>query len=284
MPSKIKMGKEKIAILLATYNGEHFLAQQINSVLNQTFTNWTLYIRDDGSTDSTLGIIKDYVNKHSNIVLLDPVNKNLGAMNSFLWLLENINSDYYMFCDQDDVWLPNKIELSYAELRGLELNEKNLPALVFSDLFVVNQSLEIIANSMWEYSRLNRIMEPDKYLFAGPLATGCTMIFNRAAKTIALLNVKHAVMHDALLALAVLTNGGRIKALYTPLIYYRQHNGNVLGALKFNASILKKLVTIKKIITDNYLYFRFVNSFIKISIFKFLLLKTKIALKVRDLI
>jgi rhamnosyltransferase len=109
------MQSNNIAILLSTYNGENYISEQINSIINQTNSNWTLYIRDDGSSDGTLDIITRFVTDYENIVLLDS-SINIGTLESFIWLMQNVNSSYYMFCDQDDIWLPNKIDISFSEL------------------------------------------------------------------------------------------------------------------------------------------------------------------------
>jgi len=279
------MINKEIAILLSTYNGADYIEDQINSIIYQTNSNWILYIRDDGSTDKTIEIIQKYQKLYSNIILLKSDLINLGAKDSFLWLLKNIESDYFMFCDQDDVWLPNKIDFSFSELLKIESNLTHIPALVYTDLVVVNENLEIISKSMWDYSRSIRIMMPEKYLFVTPLVTGCTMIFNNQAKQSALNFIKNAIMHDALVALAVLICNGRIKAIHKQTIYYRQHKKNVLGAVEFNGSILKKFGNLRKIIIDNYLYFRFVSTYEKkLTLFNYLLLKTEVALKLRAII
>ena len=100
-----------IAILMSTYNGERYLREQIDSLLNQTYKDWKLYIRDDGSTDETISIIESYVNDYPDlIVLLKDDLGNLGSARSFMRILSVVDADYYMFCDQDDVWLPNKVK------------------------------------------------------------------------------------------------------------------------------------------------------------------------------
>lgn len=277
------MTKSKIAILLATYNGENYLAQQIDSILNQTNNEWVLYIRDDGSVDSTLSIIKEYNEKYSKIILLNDIKLNRGAKNSFIWLMENVESEYYMFCDQDDIWLDSKIEESYSELLLLENNNKNIPVLVFTDLFVVDYALNIISNSMWEFTRLNRVME-NKYLLISSFATGCTMIFNKSARLYSIKFKNKAIMHDSLLAVSVYLNNGKVKGISRSLICYRQHGKNTLGTSKFNKSIMNRLFNLRKILLGNLAYFNFVNSIKSLSIMKFLLLKVEAAIAIRYIV
>jgi rhamnosyltransferase len=103
-----------IAILLATYNGGQYLMEQLDSLLQQTCQEWTLYIHDDGSTDNTYDILREYSQKHSNIYVLEYESQR-GAMGNFLSLLQRVEADYYMFCDQDDVWLKQKVIKEFAK-------------------------------------------------------------------------------------------------------------------------------------------------------------------------
>ena len=104
------INKRSIAILMATYNGEKYLKEQIDSIMNQTNHDWTLYIQDDGSKDKTLDIIKSYSDER--IVWVDNGLTRQGCCMNFMSLLNKVESSYYMFCDQDDVWLPEKVQIS----------------------------------------------------------------------------------------------------------------------------------------------------------------------------
>ena len=102
------MSDKKTAILMATYNGEQYVAEQIDSLLAQTDSDWTLYIHDDGSKDHTQEIINKYAETHDNIVVMDFPGGN-GAKENFFKMMFSVDADYYMLCDQDDVWLPEKV-------------------------------------------------------------------------------------------------------------------------------------------------------------------------------
>ena len=140
-----------VSILLATYNGEKFLIEQLNSIINQSYEDWTLYIHDDGSSDGTIAIINQYCDQYENIIYLPDLIVHRGAAQSFMCLLEQVNADYYMFCDQDDVWLPYKIEKTYIAMQEKPVDS---PVLIFSDLVVVDSDLNIINKSFWFYSKI----------------------------------------------------------------------------------------------------------------------------------
>ena len=101
----------KVAILLATYNGEKYLRAQLDSLYAQSYRDWKLYVNDDGSTDGTLTILQEYAQRYGNIDL--QVNEHsLRSLRNFMDLLRRAEADYYIFSDQDDVWMPEKVEKS----------------------------------------------------------------------------------------------------------------------------------------------------------------------------
>lgn len=240
----------KLAILLATYNSARYLAELLDSLVNQTYRDFTLYVRDDGSTDSTLQILESYQPKFDNMVILHDSVTSRRAMGSFFWMLENIDATYYMFCDHDDIWLPQKVELSLAKIR--EIERDNRPALVCCDLVVTDSNLNTIGPSLWSYMKLRpELLTKLKYAISCNLFTGCTMIINRAARDISLPISPRAVMHDSWIGLRVLTAGGDVAWIPTPLILYRQHTDNLFGAHRVSRSrsyYLHKLRTIKGVI------------------------------------
>lgn len=240
----------KLAILLATYNSARYLAELLDSLENQTYRDFTLYIRDDGSTDSTMQIVAQYQTLHNNIeVMRDPTTAR-RAMGSFLWMAEHVEADYYMFCDHDDVWLPGKVELSLSKIRDIE--HPNRPALVCTDLVVVDSNLNPIAQSLWGYMKLRPELLTDiKYAVSCNLFTGCTMIINRAARDISLPASPQAVMHDSWIGLRVLAAKGDIGWISEPQILYRQHSDNLFGAHGVSCSrgyYLHKLKTAKSVV------------------------------------
>lgn len=261
-----------IAILLSTYNGSKYLREQLNSIIDQTITDWVLYIRDDGSTDETMSIIKEYVSLYTNVSYIGD-SDNLGSARSFMKLLESVDADYYMFCDQDDVWLPTKIEISLMEMEKQEvLHPHNIPILISTNLVIVDKNLNIISNSFWEYSKFDVNLILQQYLCITNFITGCTTFFNKRAKEVSIQSsYENIIMHDYWIGLCVYANGGVIMPIDTPTIYYRQHENNVLGAGKESErpSLIKKIISIKKNYAYNKTLYCMVNSQIRISYFNF---------------
>lgn len=225
-------GKPKIDILLATYNGARFLPAQIDSILGQTCEEWRLLIRDDGSTDATTEIIDRYAGQHpGRIEVIRDGRANLGVVGNFSTLMERSDADYIMFCDQDDVWLPEKITESYQAMRALERRHgSDAPLLVHTDLSVVDQDLKPIHRSFWRYQRL----DPERgrslaLMLIQNVVVGCAAMANRRLKEMALPLPRDARMHDWWLAL-VAAAFGRYDYVSRPLVLYRQHGGNTLGA------------------------------------------------------
>lgn len=254
---------DQVAILLATYNSSKYLIQQIDSLLIQTFQNWTLYISDDGSIDDTLSIIERYCTRYDNIVFLKDEIKARGAKNRFMWLLEHVDADYYMFCDHDDIWLNEKIQHSFDKIKELEYKVTDMALLVYTDLIVVDKDLNKISNSYWKYSKLNqKLLINYNYLCVVNGITGSTIILNNKAKNISLPMSEYATMHDRWIALCV-SKFGIISYLEIPTILYRQHDANVLGAQKFVVNLkyfISKILNLSSTIRQNFQVWKMIKS------------------------
>ncbi len=227
-----------IKILLSTYNGAQFLAEQIESILAQTYQDWQLVVRDDGSTDGTCAIIDDYCAKYPQKIVrqVDDL-KNLGAMRSFEQLLTTNDANYYMFCDQDDVWLIEKIALFAQKMQETERNFGcETPIVVHGDMIVTNEHLETIAPSFWKYGNIHPeiIDENLPFIAICNTITGCSCLLNNAAKRCMLPVSRRAYMHDAWLAIQTLANDGKIVPIFAPTMLYRQHGHNALGAMNYD--------------------------------------------------
>jgi glycosyltransferase involved in cell wall biosynthesis len=223
----------RVFIVLATRNGEKYLQDQIDSLIAQTETGWNLLIRDDGSTDDTTQIIARNAVVDQRIRIIPSENfESSSAGANFSYLLTEAchqGADYVLCCDQDDVWKPNKIERILARIRGLEGKNKK-PSLVHHDLTVVNQSLDLVADSFVDLMQLQPADEANpQRLITRNEVTGCAMACNRALLEIALPISKQAVMHDWWLALCA-GFFGRLEYIPDRLVKYRQHPDNTIGA------------------------------------------------------
>ena len=263
---------------MSTSNGELFLNKQINSLLNQTHINWTLYVRDDGSTDNTLNILKKYKKAYPfKINIIKDDLGNLTSAFSFMRLLSLVNADYFMFCDQDDVWLPFKIEKTYNKMKEIELTNQNKGALVFTNLTIVDSKLNILERSMWDFLNINPENAKNIYSVAvSSTVTGCTMMINKALKNKVIPYPKELLMHDWWVSLNA-THFASIGYIKEPTIYYRQHNYNVMGANSSKShNFLKKIFFIKNTLISNFNLLKMLNALpFKISYLSFFLKKTQ---------
>lgn len=178
---------KKVAILLSTYNGEKYLREQIDSILAQTYDNFELIVRDDGSRDSTVEIIKEYMEKSDKITLM--VGKNLGFIKSFFELLKHSDADYFSFADQDDIWLPNKIELAVNSLNKLDDTKPNM---AFSNVDYYDTEMNFMGNGDSKGKKpsfLNSLYEC--------INQGMTMVINKTTRDYIVKNIpEKCFFHD----------------------------------------------------------------------------------------
>lgn len=236
-----KYMEKQIDILLATYNGEKYIKQQIDSILKQTYQNIQLIISDDCSKDKTKEILKEYEKKDSRIKVYYQ-EQNLGCTKNFEFLLKRVENEIYMLSDQDDIWLPEKVEKSY------ECMQKEEADLVFGDLEVVDANLEIMEPSFNNYMKLDRKIK--KYTNTNQLnylyncVTGCTIMTKKEwiEKILPLPTESKYLIHDYWIALMISLHG---KLAYMPERYikYRQHGNNEVGTEK----ISHKFTNIKQV-------------------------------------
>ena len=164
---------EVIDILMATYNGEKYLREQIDSILNQTYSNFRLLISDDCSKDGTRKILEEYEKKDNRIIVFYQ-EKNLGYVKNFEFLLTKVENEIYALSDQDDVWNSDKVEKSVKKLKDSNAD------LVFTDLEVVNEKLETLYPSYNDYMIFSRKISKftNSYLleYLYNTITGCTLV------------------------------------------------------------------------------------------------------------
>lgn len=221
----------KVAVLMSTYNGEKYLQEQIESVLDQTEVSVMLFVRDDGSKDNTTEILNEYKNKSFLYWYSGP---NIGPARSFLdCLSKSPDVDYYAFCDQDDIWMYDKLSSAIDKIKSI-----NAPALYCSDTLLVDQDLKTLRKG-------NLHMEGTflESLVSNPV-TGCTMVINKALKDIVMqYNPSVIDMHDWWIYRICMAINGNLYFDRTPHIKYRQHNNNVIGGTSSTYSKAKRRLT-----------------------------------------
>ena len=225
-------GDRHIAILLATYNGEKYLDEQMRSLFSQTYRDFVVIVRDDQSTDRTPEILARWsAAQPDKIRMVSDGYGNLRPRANFGRLLEICDSPYFALCDQDDIWLPNKLELAINEIQRLE-NQfgATTPILVHSDLIVVDEKLNKISASFFDHTKIDRIKggRLDHLLFNN-IVTGCASMGNRALLELVRPIPDGVPMHDWWLAL-VAASCGVVGTIAEPTILYRQHGRNQVGA------------------------------------------------------
>jgi glycosyltransferase involved in cell wall biosynthesis len=226
----------RIEILLAACNGADHLEAQLQSLLAQSHTDWIVTASDDGSTDLTPAILQRYAAEDPGRFRIVSAGGGLGALRHFSALFHGASERYIMFCDQDDVWLPRKIEAAAAAMADLEGRfGRDVPALVHSDLRVVGPALEARAGSFWRRRGFEpELMQTLERLLVRNVVTGSTVLVNEPLRRLASPIPESAFMHDWWLAL-VAAALGRIQAVPEPTVLYRQHGRNVVGARRRTA-------------------------------------------------
>ena len=274
-----------VDILLSTYQSEKYIEEQINSIFNQTYTEWKLIIRDDGSSDSTVQIIDKYKSNYPDkVFILNDNRDNIGTVKSFEYLLNSANSEYIMFCDHDDIWLPDKIATSILKMREVENSNPDFPILIHSDLTVIDSREDTTHSSFWCFSNLNpKLLAEFNYLGVCNGITGCTMLINKKAREVSLPFSKEARMHDAWIALCV-SKYGKIGYVDRPTVLYRQHEFNQIGAKEYKGLIdyaQVKLLNIKQVVEQNRLQLQMLHDLEYGSVLKYVWYKISYFIRTR---
>lgn len=220
----------RVDVLLPTYNGAEYLKAQIESILSQTHSNLRLLIRDDQSQDQTVQLIKEYVTKDSRVLFITENQTNLGLVKSIACLMTHSDAPYIMFADQDDVWFPNKIEVF---LDSAFEKDKNVALLIHSDCYVTDQNLNVKQLFMGN-KPLNIGLKRSLFHF---YVQGSSTMINQKLKEISLPFPDKIYLHDRYLHIVSEIEGERVY-INKPLMYYRQHERNLVGS----QSLLQKII------------------------------------------
>lgn len=222
----------RVNILMSTYNGEKFVADQIESIQKQTYTDWNLIIRDDGSSDRTCKIVDDFVSKDNRVKLIRA--ENVGVIKSFHELVtDNNNADFYFFADQDDYWLPEKLSVMLEETKK---HDNSKPVMYYTDLKVTDRNLNVTSESMIRSQSDHANTKLVQELTENTVTGGASMINHELGQLWQSTN--DIIMHDWYLAI-VAAALGELVYIDQPTHLYRQHDSNVLGARTLSKRIKK---------------------------------------------
>jgi len=243
---------------MATYNGEKFIHEQIDSILDQTYQDFKLYICDDVSTDKTFTIISRYAEANPDKIIVNQQEKNTGsAKHNFMKLMIEHKDDYLMLCDQDDVWFQDKIEVTLSKMKEMEsMFGTETPILVHTDLEVVDNNLKTISSSFKEAMNADYSKTELRNQVIQNTLTGCTAMYNRALADLINIEPRYMVMHDWWLIL-IASAFGKIGTIDVQTVLHRQHNKNEVGAkdvrtLRYKLDRLLHYRKVKKAINITY--------------------------------
>lgn len=234
---------DDVAILMATYQGERYICEQLTSFEHQTYTNWKLIISDDGSTDNTLSRVADFALKNVSKVKV-VAGPRQGFVSNFLSLLlrEDLTASYYCFSDQDDIWYENKIYHAVEWLKNIPIDK---PALYCTRTHLINEKGESLGLSPLftrSPSFCNALVQN--------IGGGNTMVMNEAArKIVCQAGIVNVVSHDWWIYILISGAGGEINYDPQPSLGYRQHGENLIGT---NMGLRARLLRLKKIIQGQY--------------------------------
>ncbi len=223
-----------IEILMATYNGENHLKEQLDSIMAQDYTDFTVTVRDDGSTDGTLKIIRRFITKYPGKIRLfeDADTQYNSAKSNFTQLIANAQPDcYYCLCCQDDIWKPDKLTKQFTKMKQMEaLSGIRTPILVHSDMKIVNVNRNVLHKSYVRYANIKPNEFTLKRMLVENCVVGLTCMFNSALMMLVKNIPENAVSHEwwiGLYAVAI----GKVAYIKEPLVEYRQHARNTVGAI-----------------------------------------------------
>jgi rhamnosyltransferase len=229
----------RVAILMATYNGSSFIKEQINSILQQSFVDWDLIIRDDGSTDGTKEILSKFSKNEHRINILNCDELRLGACLNFSKLIDQGRDyKYLVFCDQDDIWLSNKLEEQIMHVANMENKHGvDAPILLYGTYLFIDAEGNVINNKPPDYSFIPNY----RYLMVQNYLYGCTMLINNKLAEYLCNIPKESENHDYWIALVALALNSKIHYISEPLLFYRQHAANVSSNI-YQKSFRKRII------------------------------------------
>ena len=239
-----------VSVVMATFNGALFLEKQMHSILQQSLMPVSIIICDDGSTDDTVNILKKFSNQYP-IIKYFVNEERLGVIGNFKKAVSLASdADFIALSDQDDIWFPDKLEKLCENLSVID--DGQAPAMVYSDLVVIDGNEKILNPSFWNELGHDGYTHNFETLLFGNFVTGCTILMNQPMRNHFARMPADVLMHDAWLAL-IAFSFGKVDVIPEPLVKYRRHNTNAafLTTYQKKNTIQKWLVHIKLLFTKN---------------------------------
>jgi len=238
---RICLPMENVAIIMCTYNGEKYIAEQIESIMNNTYKDFVLHICDDCSIDKTIAIAEKYREFYPSKIIIHENKENMKVVKNFLYWTKAIDAKYYMFCDQDDYWKPEKIKKSLDIIKNAELKAGNNMAIAaFSDAEIVDEKLDLLYPSFQKNERLNSEALSFEQILMENKLLGCSVIFNKSTKDYLKDYSSEIRMHDWWIGL-IASAFGKVIYIDEPLLKYRQHGNNAVGSISLWKYVLQNV-------------------------------------------
>lgn len=242
-----------VEILMSTYNGEQWLDEQIESIAYQTYTDWRLIVRDDGSKDDTVKKLYEWKEKLGKKKIRIIEGENVGVIKSFEILLHKAHSEYCMLCDQDDVWKHTKVEMTMLEMERIEKIKPHAPAMVFTSVDLVDETLKPLGKTFFEENQFDFPFAMKFHnICVCNCVSGCTIMLNWRARRMVIPFSENVPMHDWWIA-ALVAKKGIVGVVKTPTMFYRQHGGNVCGSKEKEKDYYENLAKSPATIRNKYL-------------------------------
>lgn len=238
-----------IYVIMCTYNGEKYIKEQVQSILDNTVNSWKIFIMDDQSADDTIKIAKEFQRKCPEKIFINCNQNQRGAIVNFLSHtyeigLQMTNDDFIMLCDQDDIWNPDKIQKTMNGMNEL-INKfgNDIPLLACTDATVVDDAMNIINQSFHKMNNYNIHKLDFSHLMMENKVQGCTILLNRSMALMLDRLPRKATMHDGWLAL-IASAFGKIKYIDEPTMKYRQHGDNIQGSMEYIKDVKSKFLNL----------------------------------------
>lgn len=236
--------KNNVHIVMATYNGEKYLQEQMDSLLSQTYADITVEVCDDGSCDKTPEIVKQYADRDERVSLYMN-EKNQGYVKNFLSGIRRKEAQYTMLCDQDDIWYKDKVEVTLCAMREAEAKYGDVPILVYTDAMNYDSKTKSEQGRFHANSHLQVKKVDTPHLFMENKCIGCTVMINHSLAAYIEKIPEEIRVHDWWLAL-IAAHFGKIVYVDQPTLYYRQHSGNMIGGDTYGGYIKQRTLCMQQ--------------------------------------